>query len=103
MYSPFIEDSEFLVQNIIEGNINAIDVGNMTSREMRPITSKNIYDEIELRKQQAIVKKYSTQYKCSKCGGRKTTEIEKQVRCSDEGSTVFITCEMPNCGNTWTQ
>ena len=103
VYSPSIAGSQYLIQNIMEGIINASNVGSMTSRELRPLSSKYIYDEIELRKQQTIVKKYSSQYRCPKCGERKTTEVEKQIRCSDEGSTVFITCEMPNCGNTWTQ
>jgi len=103
IYSPSIAGSEYLVQNIIEGRINATNIGNMTPRELRPLSSKHIHDEIELRKQQTIVKKYSSQYRCPKCGERKTTEVEKQIRCSDEGSTVFITCEMPKCGNTWTQ
>lgn len=103
LYSPSITGSQYLIQNIMEGIINASNVGSMSSREMRPLSSKHIYDEIELRKQQTIIKKYSRQYRCPKCGERKTTEVEKQIRCSDEGSTVFITCEIPNCGNTWTQ
>lgn len=95
--------SDYLIKNIIDGKIEAKNIGSMSFREMRPLKSKLIYDEIELRRQQVIVKKYSTQYKCLKCGGRKTTEIEKQLRCSDEGSTVIITCEMENCTNVWTQ
>lgn len=38
-------------------------------------------------------------YKCRKCGGKKTRQIEKQIRSADEPMTIFITCV--TCGNSW--
>lgn len=38
-------------------------------------------------------------FKCRKCGGRKTTYYQLQVRCADEGITSFITCL--DCNKRW--
>ena len=38
-------------------------------------------------------------YKCRKCGGKKTRQIEKQIRSADEPMTIFVTCV--TCGNSW--
>lgn len=37
--------------------------------------------------------------KCEKCGSMKTYSIAKQVRSSDEGTSVFCRCSV--CGNRW--
>lgn len=100
-YSKEDPGSNYLIDRIIAGNFDLNNIGKMKSRELRPEKTKNIYDDIERRKQQKIVKKYSTQHECFKCGGRKTTEVELQLRSLDEGSTLIITCEMDNCTNVW--
>jgi DNA-directed RNA polymerase subunit M/transcription elongation factor TFIIS len=93
--------SDYLVKKIIDGSIDVYSIGKMKSRELRPSKTREIYDDIEKRKQQKVVKKYSTQHECFKCHGRKTTEVELQLRSLDEGSTLIITCEMDNCNNVW--
>ena len=93
--------SEYLIDRILKNQIDPYHIATMKSHELRPAKTKDIYDTIEKRKQQRVVKKYSTQHECRKCGGRKTTEIELQIRSLDEGSTVIITCEMENCSNVW--
>ena len=94
-------DSNYLMDNLISKSISAISVGKMKSRQLCPSKSKHLYDIIDVRKKQRIIKKYSKQYKCGKCGKRKTTFYEKQLRSLDEGSTLFITCAIDNCGNSW--
>jgi DNA-directed RNA polymerase subunit M/transcription elongation factor TFIIS len=101
LYIPGVENS-YLIKNIINGNILAKDVGSMESKQLQPSKSQVIHNEIEKRKQQKVKKKYSMQYLCTKCGGRKTSELEFQSRSLDEGSTLIITCEMDNCSNKWT-
>ena len=41
----------------------------------------------------------TNQNTCPRCNGNRTTQYEKQVRASDEPSTVFITCL--DCKNHW--
>jgi DNA-directed RNA polymerase subunit M/transcription elongation factor TFIIS len=93
--------SEYLISMITNGDFDVNAIGKMKSRELQPNKTKDIYDEIEKRKQQKIVKKYSTQHECFKCGGRKTTEVQLQLRSLDEGSTLIVTCEIDNCTNVW--
>jgi DNA-directed RNA polymerase subunit M/transcription elongation factor TFIIS len=101
IYSKDVPGSIYLIDKIIDGEINIKNIGKMKSRELRPDITKEIYDDIEKRKQQKVFKKYSNQHKCFKCGGRKTTEVELQLRSLDEGSTLIVTCEMDNCSNVW--
>lgn len=42
---------------------------------------------------------YYTQYKCGKCGERKTSITEVQIRSADEPMTQFITCLV--CKHKW--
>ena len=41
----------------------------------------------------------STEFKCRKCGERKTNYYQVQTRSADEPMTTFVTCL--NCGNHW--
>jgi DNA-directed RNA polymerase subunit M/transcription elongation factor TFIIS len=100
-YSKDDIGSEHLINRIINNEVDVDNIGKMKSNELRPEKTKDIYDDIEYRKSIEVVKKYSTQHVCFKCGGRKTTETEIQMRSLDEGSTIIITCEMENCSNVW--
>jgi DNA-directed RNA polymerase subunit M/transcription elongation factor TFIIS len=42
----------------------------------------------------------SSVYRCSRCTGRRIEIIQKQVRSTDEGVTLFFSCE---CGYSWSQ
>jgi len=101
LYDDKDPSSEYLIKEITEGRFDVNNIGKMKSKHLCPSKTKDIYEDIERRKQQKIVKKYSTQYECFKCGGRKTTAVELQLRSLDEGSTLIITCEMDNCTNVW--
>ena len=97
----YTDDSRYLMDSIINGTFDITSIGNASSNELRPSVSSKILEDIEMRKEQKVIKKYSTQHECYKCGGRKTTEVEIQTRALDEGSTLVITCELEECGNTW--
>ncbi len=90
-----------MIEKIISGEIDPDQVGFMSARELCPGRSSVERKIIEQRREQKIVKKYSSQHECGRCGGRKTTEQEVQLRSLDEGSTLIITCEMENCTNVW--
>lgn len=96
-----VKQDTYLIENIISGNIDDTTVGSLKSKELSPLKSKAIIDEIETRRKQRMVKKYSTQYKCPKCRNRKTSVISMQLRSLDEGSTLIITCAMDDCLHEW--
>jgi DNA-directed RNA polymerase subunit M/transcription elongation factor TFIIS len=66
---------------------------------MNPKSSKKYLDEIKLREQQKIEKKYTEQYQCSRCKARKSTYVAVQARGLDEDLTLVITCAV--CSHTW--
>lgn len=101
LYKPEEPKSSYLIKNIMGGSIDIREVGGMSSRSLRPYKTADVYNSIDLRCKQKLVKKYSTQHECSRCGQRKTTEEERQIRALDEGSTIIIKCEIENCGNVW--
>lgn len=84
-------------------NLEKVDsIGYMTSKELKPEVSADLYKIIEERNKQKINKKISTQHHCVNCGNWRTTEQEIQARGLDEGTTLIITCETENCFHRWT-
>lgn len=77
------------------------DLAFMSSYELNPTINQDQVDLLNFRKKQKLKIKFSVMHLCAQCGERKTNEVEKQVRSSDEGGTLFIQCL--NCGNQWTQ
>lgn len=88
-----------LLDMIFGGFIEPINVASLSSAEMNPSANAHVREEIALRMQQKVDLKYSTAYRCSKCGERKATYNESQNRAADEQSTINLTCL--NCGHTW--
>ena len=76
-----------------------IDVGGMNSIELNPSVSRKYLEEIALRENQTIKKKYTEVYPCPAHGHRKANYREVQTRSGDEGSTLFLTCLV--CGIRW--
>jgi len=101
LYCKTDSGSDYLIKQILANDYNINNIAKLSSRELRPDRSDKIHEEIEKRRQQKINKKISAQHECFKCGGRKTTETEVQMRSLDEGSTLIIRCEMENCNNVW--
>jgi DNA-directed RNA polymerase subunit M/transcription elongation factor TFIIS len=67
--------------------------------EINPSRSQKYLDEISLREQQKIDKKFTTQYPCPQCGVRRATFKSVQSRGLDEDNTLYILCD--SCGHTW--
>lgn len=81
--------------------VDPANVGFMSSEEMFPGKTKQIREEIELRRNQKIKRKTSSRYQCGNCKQRKTIIEERQTRSFDEAGTTFITCV--NCDHRWTK
>lgn len=90
-----------LVFDIFEhiDQIQPIEAGELNSIEMNPSISKEYIEEIALRGNQTIKKKFTTVYPCPAHGHRMANYREVQTRSGDEGSTLFLTCLM--CGDRW--
>lgn len=64
-------------------------------QEITQIREKNLFDC-----ERAGAPKASTdQFRCGRCGQRKTTYYQLQTRSADEPMTTFVTCV--NCNNHW--
>lgn len=61
----------------------------------------NIYNEIEERKKQKLIKKVCKGEICNMCGYDESTFILVQVRALDEGQTMKYTCANESCGYEW--
>ena len=48
-----------------------------------------------------LVSSRQSLYTCFKCGSKNIASVAKQVRSSDEGTSVFNTCK--KCGNKWVE
>ncbi len=95
-----------LVQRVSAYPFNDPQAPNICSlkpHEIDPNTWKNIVDEFSEKEQKAQnvenLVQGSTQYKCRKCGHKKTLINFGQTRGADEPMTTFITCI--NCGAKW--
>jgi DNA-directed RNA polymerase subunit M/transcription elongation factor TFIIS len=96
-----IADNSAIVTKLLNKSIDPNNIAYMDSHELCPEKTKMIYDQIENRKRQKVIKKYTKQYTCFKCGGNIASTFEMQARSLDEGSTLRITCEMEECPNVW--
>ena len=73
----------------------------LTEEYMNPTYNIEFHKVIDERKRQFIKKKYSYQYKCSKCKQSKTTVQDVQLKAVDEGSTLLVECATNGCGHHW--
>ncbi|XP_077216679.1 transcript elongation factor IIS [Tasmannia lanceolata] len=64
-------------------------------RENKQIKEKALFDC----EREAAPKATTDQFKCGRCGQRKTTYYQLQTRSADEPMTTFVTCV--NCNNHW--
>lgn len=90
------------ISNILKDYIPTIDlnkIGYMNSFDLNPKINEPYFIEKRKREQEKLASKFSTMYKCDRCGEKKTDIQEVQRRSSDEGSTLQITCLV--CGAAW--
>lgn len=93
-----------LRRRVLLGEITPEKLINMTPEEM---ASEKRKQEISMIKEKALFecqrggppKATTDQFKCGRCGQRKTTYYQLQTRSADEPMTTFVTCV--NCNNHW--
>lgn len=89
----------YLLDNLINGNIDPYKIGDMTSAELSPDANLSERNAISARRNQEIKYKVSNSYKCYKCGKKETVLLESQTRGTDEDSTWSIRCI--HCNTVW--
>ncbi len=92
-------NSDYLINKIINNEIDINTIASLSSDKLCPDKSKNIKDTINQRNNQQLNIKTSTLYKCKNCGKKKVTIHEYQARSLDEGSNLSLTCTF--CNYRW--
>jgi hypothetical protein len=94
--------NDFLLKNLLSGYITPSQIVFGDKTELFPErweqNRKNIDAVQELKRKNDAVSTTDI-YQCHKCGQRKCTYTERQIRSSDEPITVFVKCTV--CGNAW--
>lgn len=91
--------SNYLINKILNNEIDLSKIGSMTSDELSPDKSQNIKDVLNLRNNQEIKVKTSTLYTCRNCKKKEVSIREYQGRSLDEGSNLSLTCLF--CNYNW--
>ncbi|KAL7409274.1 transcription elongation factor [Mrakia frigida] len=89
---------------VVRGEVKALDLSTMSKEDMASQTLQALNKKLETenlfnsRGAEQIAAE-TDQFKCGKCGQRKTTYYQMQTRSADEPMTTFVTCL--NCNNRW--
>lgn len=91
-------------RRVLLGEVRAEDICDLAPEEMasdeRKAANRQIKEKALFDCERAAAPKASTdQFKCGRCGQRKTTYYQLQTRSADEPMTTFVTCV--NCNNHW--
>jgi DNA-directed RNA polymerase subunit M/transcription elongation factor TFIIS len=85
-------NNKTLLPSIINNIIDPSTIAFLSPQQLHPEKWKyqiNKFNYLEL-KEKSI--KYSTAYKCSRCGESKCKITQSQTRCADEPATTFVCC-----------
>eukprot|EP00040_Diaphanoeca_grandis_P027333 m.155370 g.155370 ORF g.155370 m.155370 type:complete len:270 (+) comp30934_c1_seq1:126-935(+) len=99
-----LKDNSELRRLILDGEVTAMDVARMTSKEMMSAATKAQAEEIDkamlLDKQMAFVDgARTTDFPCPRCKKRDVSYTQAQTRSADEPMTTFCACLQ--CGKRW--
>lgn len=97
-YESEVNDN-YLINQILNNNINIDNIANLSTIELCPIKSKNIIDKLYERSQQKLTFKTSSMYKCKNCGKKEVTMQEIMMRSLDEGTNFSLQCNW--CSYRW--
>ncbi|XP_021752738.1 transcription elongation factor TFIIS-like [Chenopodium quinoa] len=91
-------------RKVLLGDIKPERIVNLTAEEMASEQRRIENQEIEKRalfdcERGGPPKATTDQFRCGRCGQRKTTYHQMQTRSADEPMTTFVTCV--NCNNHW--
>jgi len=92
-------NSEYLVKEIINNNIDLKTIANLNSSSLCPEKSANIINKINIRSNQKLIFKKSNLYTCSNCKMKSATIEQVQIRSLDEASSFSLTCTF--CQHKW--
>ena len=88
--------SNYLINKILNNEIDVTQIGSMTSEDLCPDKSQNIKNVISKRYNQEIKVKMSTLYTCRNCKRKEISIKEYQARSLDESSNLSLTCQFCN-------
>lgn len=91
-------------RRVLLGQVRPERIADLTPAEMasdtRKLQNKKIEEKALFECERGGAPKATTdQFKCGRCGQRKTTYYQLQTRSADEPMTTFVTCV--NCNNHW--
>ncbi|CAD5172404.1 unnamed protein product [Musa acuminata subsp. malaccensis] len=91
-------------RRVLLGHVKPEEIVNMMAEDMasdeRKRANKQIKEKALFECERGAAPKATTdQFKCGRCGQRKTTYYQMQTRSADEPMTTFVTCV--NCNNHW--
>lgn len=91
-------------RKILLGQVKPEKIVTMTTEEMasdrRKLENQQLKDKAIFNCQRMDALTATTdQFKCGRCGSRKTTYCQMQTRSADEPMTTYVTCT--NCNNRW--
>ncbi|KAJ3704500.1 hypothetical protein LUZ61_008205 [Rhynchospora tenuis] len=104
MFNLRAENNTDFRRKVLLGLIKPERLPDLTPEEMasdaRKMENKQIKDKALFECERGGPPKATTdQFKCGRCGQRKTTYYQLQTRSADEPMTTFVTCV--NCNNHW--
>lgn len=91
--------SDYLINKILNNEIDITKIGSMTSEDLCPDKSQNIKNVLNLRNNQQIKIKTSTLYTCKNCKRKEVSIFQVQIKALDEGSNLSLTCQF--CKYHW--
>lgn len=94
--------NNYLLNEIKNGNIKSYEVAFLSPQELFPKNWEAILEKQNKQKKvmyEERTDQVTDMYKCGKCGERKCTFYQLQIRSADEPMTTFVTCQ--KCGKKW--
>ena len=99
--NSYVSNSQ-LISNLKNKTVSSRKLASLTHQEMCPEKWSDLIEakmNRDKNKWKTDTTGASQEFKCRKCGERKTNYYQVQTRSADEPMTTFVTCL--NCGNHW--
>ena len=97
-----LKQSDEFRQQLINKEIKAHEVGEMTHQDMAPKRWQKLIEEKKIRDENKYTTKLEAStdnFTCRKCKSKKCSYYQLQTRSADEPMTTFVTCL--DCGSRW--
>ena len=89
----------YLIDKVVNGEIDLKNIADMTSDKLCPTKSENIKQNLILRNSQKLNYKTSTLYTCRNCGKKEVIIRMVQIKSCDEGQSIGLKCVF--CAYNW--